>query len=64
MPKSVGEFYYDMAYVVILIFLLPLFFLCIPCLVLHHIQHPTYNYLATSDAPPVINGADLTEAAH
>lgn len=62
-PKSVGEFYYDMAYVFILTLVLPLFFLCIPCLVLYHIQHPTYNYLATSDPPPEIDGANLTEAA-
>ena len=47
-----GEVYYDMAYVVILIFVLPIFFLFIPCLVLYHIHRPTYNYLATPDPPP------------
>ena len=55
-PETQGEFYYDMAYVVILVLVLPFFFMCIPCLVLYHKGRPTYMYLATEDPPPsVIN---------
>ena len=51
-PETLNEVSYDMAYVFILTLVLPIFFLGILFLVLHHIHCPTYNYLATPDPPP------------
>lgn len=49
MPATTGEIYYDLAYIFMLIFVLPIFFLCIPCFVCYHKDRPTWTYPATQD---------------
>ena len=66
-PETHGELYYNSAYVVMLVFLLPIFFLIIPCLVYSYKDRPTYEYLATRDSSPldlVNNEAELNEDIH
>lgn len=66
-PETHGELYYNIAYVSMLVFLLPIFFVIIPCLVYCHKDHPTYEYLATEDSPPldlVNNKTELNRDVH
>lgn len=54
-PQSSGELFYDTAYIVILLLVLPLSFVFIPWLVWRHKDRPTYEYVALQDNPATKN---------
>ena len=60
-PQSVGEVYYDAAYLFILAMVLPAFFLCIPCLVVCHKDRPTCDYIAMQDSPASASNGQTPE---